>query len=153
MDYSSRPVVICDIDDTVSVVGKRRALLSAPVVDWDLFYEDDFDDKPIPSACRAVIALLDNGVRVVFATSRSERCREKTLSWLRRHISPEITDEMVMMRADGDRSSEADQKVGDVLSRFRAKDIILAIDDNRSILDAWREAGVQTIDSRLLAQA
>lgn len=147
-----RKIVVCDIDNTVAVLGQRRAeMLREPVVDWDRFYADAFDDKPMKESCQAVRRLLQNGVKVVFSTSRRESVRVKTLVWLRRHISDAISDEMLLMRPNGCNESEAVQKVGGVLSKFSAGDIALVIDDNDSILDAWSAIGVPVLKAETVS--
>lgn len=143
-----KKIVVCDIDETVSVIGPQRMRqLSADVVDWDTFYEDDFDDEPKRDMCEAVRRLISNGVKVIFSTSRCECCRSKTLSWLRRHVHPSIGDDILLMRPDGCPDSEAVQKVGGVLARYGVDDIVLVLDDNDSVLDAWTRRGVAVLKS------
>lgn len=152
MEKTTRKTVVCDIDDTVSAMGPRRALLQSTPVDWKRFYEDPFDDEPIQDNCDAVARLLGNGVAVLFSTSRQECCRERTLRWLRTHISAAITDGMLLMRPDDCDLPEPVQKVEGVLSRVAASDIALVIDDNDAILSAWEARGVQTIAFEAPAQ-
>lgn len=145
---SFRKIVVCDIDETVSVIGPQRMRqLSADVVDWDTFYEDDFNDEPKDEMCSSVRRLIDNGVSVIFSTSRCERCRNKTLSWLRSHIHPSISNDILLMRPDRCDDSEAVQKVGGVLARYGVDDIVLVLDDNDSVLDAWTRRGVAVLKS------
>ena len=143
-----KKIVVCDIDETVSVVGPQRLRqLNRPVVDWKTFYEDDFNDEPKKDMCEAVRRLIRNGVKVVFSTSRCECCRTKTLSWLRRHVHPSIGDDILLMRPDDCSDSEAVQKVGGVLARYGVDDIVLVLDDNDSVLDAWTRRGVAVLKS------
>lgn len=149
---TTRRIVVCDIDETVSVIGQRRLrLLADKVVDWKTFYEDDFDDEPKRDMCEAVRRLIRNGVKVVFSTSRCECCRDRTLSWLRSHIHPSIGDDILLMRPDRCDDSEAVQKVGKVLSHYGVEDIALVLDDNRSVLDAWTRRGVAVLDAGTLS--
>lgn len=141
-----KKIVVCDIDETVSIIGAQRLRqLNRPVVDWKTFYEDDFDDEPKRDMCESVRRLISNGVKVIFSTSRCECCRNKTLSWLRRHVHPSIGDDILLMRPDGCSDSEAVQKVGGVLARYGVDDIVLVLDDNDSVLDAWTRRGVAVI--------
>lgn len=140
-------IVVCDIDDTVSIVGQRRRFLNEKVIDWEAFYQDDFNDEPISDTCELVKRLLSNGIRVVFSTSRREVCRERTLNWLRKHISADISDDILLMRPDDCDEPESVQKIEGVLSHYALDEIAVVLDDNDSILNAWNEKGVTTVKS------
>lgn len=147
----NKRVVVCDIDGTVSVLGENRArLLRQSVVDWNTFYADPFDDEPISKACTIVRRLIDNGVSVIFSTSRRESVRGKTIGWLREHICEDITDSMLLMRPDDCYDDESVQKVQGVLSRYTEKDIAIVLDDNENILRAWKNRHVPVLNASLL---
>ena len=151
MRHKKKGLIVCDIDNTVSVLGENRAkMLLEPVIDWDAFYTDPFNDESIDSSCSKIRALMNNGFRVVFSTSRRETVRDKTLGWLQRNINRNIHDGMLIMRPNDCHAPEAEQKVNGVLSRYHASDIALVIDDNQSVLDAWRAVGVPVLNACML---
>lgn len=133
--------VIVDIDGTISIPGGRLKYLQQEPKDWDSFYADCFDDKPIPEMVDLVTRLYYN-YRVVFCTGRRERCREKTVNWLKNNSS--VLDLCpLLMRKDGDLRPDAIIKPELIAEAgIDLNDIAFVIEDRKSMVDKYREMGL-----------
>lgn len=154
-----RKAIIFDIDGTLANLDHRlRHILNEPK-DWDSFYSDMSQDKPIEPVkvvCKSLLDmqyLADNFGHdaycyVVFCTGRPEPYRQKTLSWLEKHLlsgtimQPDIFK--LYMRKEGDFRPDAKVKE-ELLNQIRSDgyEPILAFEDRQRVVDMWRRNGIQ----------
>ncbi len=135
-------IVIVDIDGTVSRVGERLKYLQKDPPDWDSFYEDCFEDEPVPEVLGAVVALAVD-YQIVFCTGRRESVRDKTAEWLLKHGPIDArSDTALLMRADGDHRHDTEVKP-ELLEKegICVGDVAFIIEDRNSMVKKWREMG------------
>ena len=133
-------MVVFDIDGTLSIVGDRLKYLKAK--DWDSFYECCGEDKPnkdIVHLCRQLMYFNE----IVFVTGRRESVRGITLQWLQENVNPFIKDSQLYMRPNGD--CRHDTIVKPELVRSFKKDIEMVYEDRDSMVKAWRDLGITTL--------
>ena len=142
------PIVVCDIDGTISLVGPARAaMLQSENPDWDAFYEDPFDDEPVEKVCR-LVGHLSRQHRIVFCTSRRDSVREKTAGWLSRHLGTDAFPNGfdLLMRRGKDPRPDTVVKPELLQERLRedglGKDSVTCIlEDSASMVRMWDNLG------------
>ena len=143
----SKNIVICDIDGTISKPGERLKYLQQEPKDWDSFYADCFDDKPIPEMVFLIRCLYSSSLySIVFCTGRREQCREKTRSWLKKNLHLNNLDLVylpILMRKDGD--LRPDTIVKPELIREAGidfNDIAFVLEDRKCMVAEYRRLGL-----------
>jgi len=135
-------IVIVDIDGTICVPDPER--LKHAHVDWDKFYQDRFDDPPIPEMVD-LVKYLAKRYTVVYCTARQEKARVKTLNWFDKHGLP-YDNKLLLMRPDGDERPTAELKPGLVQSAgVRLNQIAFVLEDHVEMTKVWREKGVRVL--------
>ncbi len=135
-------IVIVDIDGTVSNIGDRVKYLQQEPKDWDAFYRDCFDDKPIRETLDLVVHLTER-YNVVFCTGRREQIREKTRKWLSRYGGLDIPIRCLLMRKDGDLRSDTIVKPELIREAgIDFNDIALVLEDRACMVKKYRELGL-----------
>jgi hypothetical protein len=83
---------------------------------------------------------------ILFLTFRPEDTREETLAWLNQWVDEDIGNDQLLMRIPDTNITEyppEEQKVDILMSMFTGpEDILFAIDDNPSIINAYKKAGI-----------
>jgi hypothetical protein len=137
-------IVVVDIDGTISKIGDRLKYLKQEPKDYDSFYEDSFDDEPIPEMVDLVYNLYLQGYSIVFCTGRRESCREKTLAWFDKHFEPEMAQFCtLLMRPNKDHRHDTKVKP-ELLSNagIELDSIAFILEDRSSMVKIWRELGL-----------
>jgi hypothetical protein len=80
-------------------------------------------------------------IAVIVLTSRRERWRERSREWLVMHGVP--FDDLIM-RADTDNRSELEFKRTALAAIQRQYEVVLAVDDNPTVIALWSGHGVST---------
>lgn len=135
-------VVIVDIDGTISKVGERLKYLKQEPKDWDSFYNDCFDDEPIPEMVRLVDALCHK-YTLVFCTGRRASCREKTIAWIKKHFTFEwFYWHAILMRPNNDKRHDTEVKPELLeIAGFTPDNVAFILEDRSSMVKKWRELG------------
>lgn len=143
--YSTPTIVICDIDGTLSKVGDRLKFLKQNPPDWDSFYEDCFEDEPIPAICDLVSEINRECLYlVIFITGRRESVREKTVRWLRNNLLSyySVEREELLMRANDDYRHDIEVKPELALKAgLTPEKVAFILEDRDSMVEKWRELG------------
>ena len=142
-NQNERPIAVIDIDGTIAKVGDRAKLLCCTPVDWERFYNDSFDDEPIRNVCEFV-RLLRQNCDIFFCTSRSERVRQKTQIWLKKHLAMEPKDYTLVMRSDKDDRPDYIQKIDAFCAgttEEERKRVRFVIEDSIAVAWHWRQLG------------
>ena len=136
-----KPIVIVDIDGTVSKVGDRLKYLQVENPDWDSFYASCFEDEPI----QEIVDLVDNlqgFYDIVFCTGRRESVREITERWLERNG----LFGKVLMRPNGDKRHDTEVKPEQIREfGINFEDIAFVLEDRNSMVAKWRSLGVKCL--------
>ena len=135
-----RKYVVFDIDGTVAEMGDRKKYLLSKPIDWEAFYEDQFDDKVIAPIAKLVSIMKDSGHDIVFCTGRKEKARGKTSAWIHRHLNAH--NMMLLMRADDDNRSD-DVAKPELLAAhgLSPENVLFIVEDRARVVKKWRELG------------
>lgn len=138
-------MIIFDIDGVLSDCSHRLKYIQGNK-DWDKFHENVGYDKPIVAGCYLAFTLLNSKMykeKVVFLTGRPEKCREKTLDWLKEYLGlfGNIINENLIMREDDNHEPDTEfkRRIGE---RLGFKNISLVFEDRDRVVKMWRENGV-----------
>ncbi len=127
--------VIVDLDGTVACMkGVRKPF------EWDKVGQD----KPRLFVINMLEGLMDQGITPVFLSGRDGCCQKDTYDWIYRHIMD--TDFHLFMREAND--SRKDKVVKEeIFWKYVANNfnVVGAIDDRSSVLQLWRELGINNI--------
>lgn len=138
---------IVDIDGTISDSRHRLHFVRPPEgtkKDYEAFHSRCGEDPVIPSMCKMVAALANDGC-VILVTGRPETYRDITMEWL---DDNGFAYDGLHMRPVGDNRPAAEFKLG-VLRELQAKghDVFLAIEDQASVVAMWRANGVHCLQT------
>lgn len=136
-----RMLVVVDIDGVLADVRHRVHHVETPPKDWDAFFAAAPKD-PLLEQGRLTVTRLAEVFDIVYLSGRPERCREDTLTWLRRHDLPPGD---VLLRPPGDHRPARFVKV-ETLDRLAVdRAIAVLVDDDPLVLDAARNAGYDVL--------
>lgn len=135
--------MVVDIDGTLSEVGPRRRLLEESPVDWEAFYEDEFDDPPKRNVC-SFVSYAARRLEVIFCTSRRESERLKTQRWIARHLGLVSGGYRLIMRENGDVRPAVVQKWDQFRKETTEEErgrVLFILDDDKTVAHMWRRRG------------
>lgn len=135
--------VIVDVDGTLVDVSSIRhyVMRERDKKDFQAFHAAAKFCPPIETTLALVKQARQAGLAVLVVTARRRKWEHETRGWLN-----EWTEfEELHMRDDGDHRKDFDIK-RDILASLRERfEIVLAIDDNPSVLALWESESIQTI--------
>ena len=146
-----KKIVIFDLDGTLALIDKRRALSQKMngKMDWDIFFDPtNIDlDQPNTPVIKMAQMLKSQGFMIVIFSGRSKATKDATTQWLDRH---DVPFDVIKMRP-ADRSIGGHfhfMKDSDLkqhwLDDLQIKDDIFAVfDDRNQVVDMWRSNGLQ----------
>lgn len=147
-DYMGLPhIVVIDIDGTISEASNRLHLLPSEgkgelTEHWNDFNLACDTDEPIQPVINMVQQIASR-YTVWFVTGRSEIARDKTRSWLRKHVTRGV-EPLLTMRHPTDHRRDAPVKL-DLLKRIGLQKIAFAIEDKIEVARAFRKNGILTL--------
>jgi hypothetical protein len=140
------PIILFDIDGTLADCSGRKHFIETRPKDWDAFFEACDDDELIHH-----MGVLFNtlnrvkDIRILFATGRPERLRDKTVAWLDDNLDADAHDhDRLYMRADGDFRPDHVVK-SEILDRIIddwGRKPLMVFDDRSSVVHMWRMRGI-----------
>lgn len=135
-----KPVVICDIDGTVSDDRWRRTLLTRDHL--DTYHSLACEDEAATDVVEEALVCTDyNGAELYFISGRPERYREATAAWLHQHFGK--LPFCLLMRAEGDHRPSPEMKAAMLRTHINADDVCGVFEDRTDILDAYAREGVR----------
>ena len=146
-----KKTVIFDLDGTLALIDKRRALATkSGKMDWDVFFSADNIKLDVPNTPVIKMAqMLDSqGFNIVILSGRSKATYRTTRQWL---IQNDVPFDMLQMRPN-DRDTgghfhfmkDSDLKQHWLDDLIPNKDDIFAVfDDRNQVVDMWRSNGLQ----------
>jgi hypothetical protein len=137
------PVVLIDIDGTLSDCGHRRDLVNGEKKDWGAFFARMTEDAPNAWCVLLMNALSSAGIPLYLVSGRPDDYRERTLSWL---TFNHIPFRELYMRSSGD--SRDDTVVKAELYDRHVRDkfkVSFVVDDRPSVCDMWRQKGLTVL--------
>ena len=146
-----KKIVIFDLDGTLALIDKRRAISTKDngKMDWDKFFDPKNIDLDLPNTpvIRMAQMLKSQGFMIVIFSGRSKATKDATIQWLNTH---DVPFDVIKMRP-------ADRSIGGLfhfmkdsdlkqhwLDDLQIKDDIFAVfDDRNQVVDMWRSNGLQ----------
>jgi hypothetical protein len=136
--------VIFDLDGTLAIIDKRRALAAKPngKINWGTFFapENIQLDEPNLPVIESFKAMKAAGFIVGIFSGRDEISRQETMDWLAKH---EIDPMFLRMRPNGSFTPD------DVLKKAwldeiitNGNEVMCVFDDRDKVVKMWRENGI-----------
>ena len=136
--------VIFDLDGTLAIIDKRRALAAKPngKINWKTFFspENIALDEPNLPVIESFKAMKAAGFIVGIFSGRDEISRQETMDWLAKH---EIDPMFLRMRPKGSFIPD------DVLKKawldeivVNGNEVMCVFDDRDKVVKMWRENGI-----------
>ena len=147
-----RKTVIFDLDGTLALIDKRRAISTKDngKLDWDKFFDPKniVLDQPNAPVITMAQMLKSQGFTIVIFSGRSKATYRTTRQWLIQNLVP---FDMLQMRPN-DRDTGGHfhfMKDSDLkqhwLDDLDIKDDVFAVfDDRNQVVDMWRKNGLTT---------
>lgn len=132
---------IFDIDGTLADCSHRLHYITGENKDWDSFYKDCINDKPILPVVELAHTLQMFHSKVIFVTGRPEKYMEETLDWLCDQFN--TNSAILMMRKDDDH--RPDYIVKKEIYEEYIKDYYFiegVFEDRKQCVDMWRSLGL-----------
>ncbi len=145
-------IVIFDLDGTLALIDKRRAISTKDngKMDWDKFFDPQNIalDQPNTPVITMAQTLHSQGFQIVIFSGRSKATYRTTRQWL---IQNDVPFDLIKMRPN-DRDTGGHfhfMKDSDLkqhwLDDLQIKDDIFAVfDDRNQVVDMWRKNGLTT---------
>jgi hypothetical protein len=130
-----------DLDGVVADTRHRLHHLETRPKNWDAFFDEARNDAVLREGFE-VARTLAGQAEIVYLTGRPERCRADTEQWLGEHDLP---PGRVLMRRAGDRRPAALVKVGIWRRLSRTHRLVMAVDDDPSVIEQARKAGIPVL--------
>lgn len=141
----TRPIIILDMDHTLANSYGRDQMLVGPP-DWYAYHTAGAADNVNEDMACLVDALNCTDLyNLVVVTCRPEKYRALTMQWLMQHG---IEVDELIMRPDGDTTPSKDLKLILMARHYGqdwAKMVMLAIDDNESVISSYRAMKISTL--------
>lgn len=130
-------ILAIDIDNTLADSAWRDSLKP----NWDEYHQASANDKP-HSCMVELINSLEQSHWIICITTRPERWRQLTMTWLLKH---KINIDELLMRPDDDFRSSPELKLEIIKSYL--EDNVIAIDDREDVVTAYRGAGITALQA------
>ena len=131
---------IFDIDGTLANGDHRLHHIQKEPKDWDSYFKASLSDLPHKHIIDLAKRLAMTGAAIVYVSGRSDLVRTETMAWLGCYGAPHGK---LYMRKQGDHRNDDLLKI-ELLAELRADHFnpLMAFDDRKRVVDAWRKAGV-----------
>ena len=145
-----KKIVIFDLDGTLALIDKRRALATKDgKMDWDVFFDRDNIKLDVPNTPVITMAQLlkSQGFTIIIFSGRSKVSYRTTRQWLIQNDVP--FDDLHMRPNDRDtgghwhfmKDSDLKQMWLDTAT-FDKDDVFAVFDDRNQVVDMWRSNGL-----------
>jgi phosphoglycolate phosphatase-like HAD superfamily hydrolase len=136
-----RQAVIFDVDGTLAdVSGIRHYVLDDPRrKNFEKFHAASVYMPAHADVLELARQYHADGYAIVIVTARKERWRYVTATWLQKW---DVPFDHLLMRRDDDTRRDVEVK-REILAKIRQRyDVILAVDDNPSVIALWESEGI-----------
>ena len=155
-------IVIFDLDGTLALIDKRRALATKNgKMDWDVFFDRDNIKLDVPNTPVITMAqsLHSQGFKIVIFSGRNDRGFDATVQWL---DDFKVPFDLLVMRpdkfkdkswpiADGNPATPDMRFMPDEILKKKMldafvdiDDVFLVVDDRDKVVKMWRDLGLNT---------
>ena len=112
--------------------------------DWESFYKDCVNDKPIQSVLMLLLDLQDAGAEILFITGRPCKYMNETIQWLKKYTGGDVKG--LWMRKNGDHRPDYIIKKEIYETQIKpnlGNDCIAGVfEDRKQCVDMWRSLGL-----------
>lgn len=130
MDLSLPTAIICDLDGTLALLGKRSPYDASQAL-------EDTLNNPVASILRVYSQYTTEEVTVILLTGREEKFRPQTEAWLKKH---DITYAQLLMRATGDFRKDSIIKKEIFHEKIAPHyNVLFVLDDRDQVVKMWRQ--------------
>jgi hypothetical protein len=153
VDWGDRPIVLVDVDGTISDNNGREKHLHGEKKDWDTYYSLLGNDLPYTHVFREIKSLEDTHT-IVLVSGRPDQYLQPTLDWIERVTQPsplfpelsvpKFRIDYTLFRQSGDK--RPDDIIKPEILNFIPKSLVSRVyDDRPSVCRAWEKAGLNVI--------
>ena len=136
-------IVIFDLDGTLALIDKRRALATKDngKFDWDVFFNPDNISLDLPNQPVIDMANLlhKQGFRIFILSGRSDVTHQATLDWLNNHG---IWFDHLIMRPQNHLYKPDNDLKQMWLDSIGVDNVAMVFDDRNQVVDMWRSNGL-----------
>ena len=140
-------IVIFDLDGTLALIDKRRALATKNgKMDWDVFFDRDNIKLDVPNTPVITMAqtLHSQGFTIVIFSGRSKVSYRTTRQWLIQNDVPFDDLHMRSTHKDEHYMKDSDLKQMWLDALINKDDVFAVFDDRQQVVDMWRKNGLTT---------
>lgn len=135
---------IFDIDGTIADCSQRLHFIQQEKPDWESFYKDCVNDKPIVPTIELLCALREHGAKIIFITGRPCKYMNETIQWLQKYACENV--EGLFMRKNGDHRPDYIVKkeiYENCIKPNLKNDCVWGVfEDRKQCVDMWRRLGL-----------
>jgi phosphoglycolate phosphatase-like HAD superfamily hydrolase len=138
-------IVIFDLDGTLALIEKRRALSTKnnQKLDWDVFFDPKNIELDVPNnpVIKALDSFKKNGYLIYIMSGRLDTTKVATIKWLKKH---KIVYDRLWMRGN----SSEEKYISDVelkqnwLRSVGVENVLCVFDDRAKLVEMWRKNGL-----------
>ena len=136
-------IVIFDLDGTLALIDKRRAISTKDngKMDWDTFFDPkNIDlDQPNTPVIKMAQMLKSQGFMIVIFSGPSKATKDATIKWLDKNNFP---FDVLKMRPIKNFTPDEQLKLKWLNDMDWKDDVEMVFDDRQKVVDMWREIGL-----------
>lgn len=147
-------IIVVDIDGTISDASERASKFLNPTnPNWNAFYNDCGNDKPIKDMLKFVEA-LSYTYKIIFCTGRRKSTDALTRKWFHtymkdfRYSNKGVNGLEILYREDNDHRRDTDVKpelLANYLAMHPYEKVGYILEDRNSVVQKWRELGYRCL--------
>jgi phosphoglycolate phosphatase-like HAD superfamily hydrolase len=135
--------IIFDLDGTLALIDKRRALATKDngKMDWDVFFDSNNIDLDLPNQPVIDMAnmLSKQGYTILILSGRSDVTYQATIDWLNKYGV--WFDNLIMRTKHYHYTKDSDLKQM-WLDSIGKDNVAMVFDDRQQVVDMWRQNGL-----------
>ena len=148
--FPDKPIVLCDIDGTLTASNGRERFLKTTPKDWDSYFAELHLDSPVIEVFQKVKDLEDSGHLIIIVSGRGAEYEWQTREWFDQVFQdhplfpeldvPKFNPFLFLFRDKGDRRPDDIVKI-EFLKLLPALPVRI-LDDRPSVCRAWEAKGL-----------
>ena len=140
----NKNTVIFDLDGTLALIDKRRAISTKDngKMDWSIFFDPDMVDLDDPNTPVITMAnLLSSQYRIWILSGRSDVTHQATVDWLAKN---NVSYDHLVMRPQNHLYMPDNDLKQMWLDDIGVDNVAMVFDDRNQVVDMWRANGLTT---------
>jgi len=143
-EENMKKIVIFDLDGTLALIDKRRAISTKDdgKMDWVKFFDPDMVDLDDPNTPVITMAnLLSSTHHIWILSGRSDVTFQATIDWLNKH---NVNFDHLVMRPQNHLYMPDNDLKQMWLDSIGKDNVAMVFDDRQQVVDMWRDNGLTT---------